>query len=327
MGWGALGSFNLPVAGATLLVLAIPIACSQVRGTRRDVPSFRASSSHRLGASSAETCRTCHQKQYREWANSRHRQAFTNAIFQRGFRRDPHQRCLVCHLPLEAQRSAFYESEETALIGEGVTCLGCHSAAQDNASDVAAEPKSCGTCHQFRFLGRSEFAQATVKEWEFYRRAGGTKSCVDCHLQEGGHRFAGAHDVEVLGRALRITTERGPDNLIVTLENVGAGHDVPTGDVFRLIRVEARQESDREFAVAAEIGRNPFFGYVDGGPQLRWRNDNALKPFEARAISLPLHGLKSVRVVYAYETELPGFDAASHDELAHTVLLQSDVTD
>jgi hypothetical protein len=248
-----------------------------------------------LPASDASSCRGCHPSEYQAWAASRHRAAFENPIFQRGYQRDPALRCLVCHRPFP----------ETA--SDGVSCASCHPGAHVKdavpVEDLHREG-FCARCHQFRFEGLDELAQRTFQEWAAYRRAGGTGTCQSCHMPEGSHAFTGSHDAQWLRRAVGVAFARVGDELKVELTNRLAGHDLPTGDLFREIRVEAREENSHVFEISARIGRRGVFVVTDGVPRLEWRSDNALRPGETRTVALGLAGIAEVRVVYSYEARL-----------------------
>lgn len=275
------------------------------------------------GDLSAESCGKCHEKEYAQWKVSQHRGAFTNHLFQRGFKRDPIKRCLFCHLPQEAQRNDFYNGLNTEILKEGVTCLSCHEGGHSGLSPERHTPESCARCHQFRFLGRTEFAQQTFNEWKKYDQAP-TKRCQDCHMPNGDHRMPGAHDPEMLKKALTFALHKQPGEFYIEIGNAGAGHDVPTGDVFREIKVETRTKQT-DFQVQVSIGRNPYFSQTKGKQELKWKHDNALKPSEVRRINLPASGIVAVRVVYYFEGELPGFDNLKGDQLSHTILFEKNI--
>lgn len=108
------------------------------------------------------------------------------------------------------------------------------------------------------------------------------------------------------------------------IENVGAGHDVPTGDLFREIRIEERQKGTSRFQLTSAIGRNSYFKFEKGRGVLRWKQNNAIKPFEIRRIPIP-EGTAAVQVSYYYEGELPGLDLLKGTALAHEVMFEAKV--
>ncbi|MFL5812253.1 MAG: multiheme c-type cytochrome [Bdellovibrionia bacterium] len=271
---------------------------------------------------SAESCRECHKSQYTEWTGSRHHAAYDNPIFQRGHRRDPILRCITCHTPTDEQRGAIEEHQDTPLIHEGVTCVSCHLDGHSSGSKYLKEPELCARCHQFKFLRGGEFAQRTYSEWQAYRKQGGTKTCQDCHMPGGSHSFLGGHSLKKLRKALQIRWSKNSEAAVVWIKNVGAGHDVPTGDVFRELKVEVKERGKSFYKPVTSIGRNPFFRSVNGDSVLAWKNNNALRPGEERKILIKVKHPVSVRVIYYYEGRIPELDLLDGDQLAHLVVAE-----
>lgn len=121
----------------------------------------------------SQTCGRCHQKEFDAWKGSRHKTAWTNEVFQDGFRAEPEGRCIHCHAPLVEQAAEINEQmgdyrryqkmlrnahrpvsasgdesykqiikplPEKALSHEGIGCVACH--VRDGkilASDVPAD--------------------------------------------------------------------------------------------------------------------------------------------------------------------------------------------
>lgn len=193
-------------------------------------------------------CGECHEAELAQWARSRHASAATNRLYLANHAQEPMRWCDSCHLPLGSSE-------------EGIGCAACHvrdgavlgtrapsaeaKAAHATAQDLSlTTEKACEGCHQAQFpMGREEpvapsaFAmQNTVAEW---RASGSSRSCRHCHLPAGDHAMGGGHDLARVRRALGVSLLwLGPGELRVTLEGRGVAHAVPTGDPFRVIRVE-----------------------------------------------------------------------------------------
>jgi hypothetical protein len=117
--------------------------------------------------------------------------------------------------------------------------------------------------------------------------------CTSCHaspaVAAARHRFPGAHDAAMLTRALALEVCRAGDELRVTVENRGAGHQVPTGDVHRHLVVRAWRPSAPERLVEALFGRR-FAAAPDGGKLTV--SDTTLAPRERRVVRWPLAALR-----------------------------------
>ncbi len=131
----------------------------------------------------AEDCGSCHQDVYTDWRTTRHAVAWTNDVFQDGFRADQRDTCVYCHAPLKEQSAEIFANWKyyadhrppfaqlamppgTDLAREGVNCAVCHlrdgkiltaNAEQRSlAHDFRYEPRLndgsfCANCHEFNF--------------------------------------------------------------------------------------------------------------------------------------------------------------------------------
>jgi len=253
----------------------------------------------------SEACGGCHGAAFAEWSGSGHASAWTNPLFRAGFQVEPRRFCVECHAPV-AERAA-----------EGIGCLGCHEAraAAPAPGHVAAlrsreelrSATACKDCHEFTTPAFDDGAarptslpmQSTYSEWVAYQRAGGSQTCQGCHMPQGRHVMSGAHDVELLRGALSVAVSDGA----LTVTSVGVGHSFPTGDVFRHITVEVREDSGA-WRVVARLGRR-FDTRLDAETQLARKvetADTSLRPGEARVVRLP-PAAKIWRVRYHYGSE------------------------
>jgi hypothetical protein len=116
----------------------------------------------------------------------------------------------------------------------------------------------CAPCHEYRnSLGFAVLT--TYSEWEKSRYAKEGKDCQSCHMyQVAGavvdpkvkkteaklnlHQMPGSHSIEQLNKTIKaqMSTSREGDQLKVTVqvENVAAGHYVPTGSPMRQLILE-----------------------------------------------------------------------------------------
>jgi hypothetical protein len=101
-----------------------------------------------------------------------------------------------------------------------------------------------------------------VSEWAESRHAGTT--CQGCHLpaREGrhAHHFPGGLDAALLRDAIaveaaRAQAEEGITRVHLTIAADGAGHAVPTGDIFRRLEVKAWPEGRPREAESVMLAR------------------------------------------------------------------------
>jgi hypothetical protein len=279
---------------------------------------------------SAKSCAGCHAEAHADWVASRHGRAWTNAIFQREYKDRPLEWCVHCHAPLREQLDEVRHGGGP-LADEGVTCAACHlrggrmlararALGSPHDTEVRADfggPDFCAGCHQFNFpiIGAGERVtgytdhpmQDTVHQHDAGRFA--ARECLGCHRAgEAGHRFPGGHDAQMIGRALTLEACRDGRALEVRLTNVGAGHNVPTGDVHRHLVLRAWRADAPERLQQTVLGRR-FEPAPDGGKLTV--ADDTLPPGATRAIRIPVAALGSragddaisleVRLVYTID--------------------------
>jgi hypothetical protein len=287
----------------------------------------------RVAGVSAETCEPCHSEVYAAWSQSRHKRSLDNPVFLDGFAAEPHARCIYCHAPFEEQakatlrrRSALVKERSMAsvprasLAHEGITCATCHMrdgvvmTANPNAVDEGhplkleprlADPSFCASCHEF--LGHEvvngtsvltdEKMQTTWSEWRAWSERGGQGTCQSCHMPGKSHAFRGAYDLEFLRGALSLRVETVRGQLVAVLESRGVGHDFPTGDVFRHLKLWADERAVARFGQTFELQAKD-----DGTLQLRRTGNTSIQPFEPARVVLPA-GTRRVRVTYHYAEE------------------------
>jgi hypothetical protein len=284
------------------------------------------------GQLSARACLPCHAAAHGEWAASRHGQAFTNAIFQREYRDQPLEWCVHCHAPLREQlaevRSGAGATTTGPLAAEGVGCAACHlrggrvlaasrRPGSPHQTDVRADfggPGYCGGCHQFNFpiiqnggggAGRvvsysRHPMQDTVAQHARGPHAG--TPCLQCHGgSPGGHAFPGGHDPAMRARAVTLDACRAGGTLRLIVANVGAGHNVPTGDLHRHLVLRAWRGGAPERLHQVLFGRR-FAPAPDGGKHTV--ADTTLPPGARRAVDIPLGALGPGRADEPVRVEL-----------------------
>lgn len=226
------------------------------------------------------------------------------------------QFCVDCHAPLPEQaveiaaNAGWYASQDPRApvavtpprspepwAREGITCVACHPG---SASHELRPTVSCESCHDFLVPGTDVPMQSTTAEW---RAWGGSSTCQDCHMPYGDHRFRGASDPDLLRQAIRVTPLRDAEGLVLTLEARGVGHQVPTGDIFRQIRVEVL--GTHGWAEVARFGRELDHGFDEwtGDSQTTLARDVRLTPGVPVPVRIAGVELQQWRVRYLYTSE------------------------
>ena len=244
----------------------------------------------------------------------------------------------------------------SSLAAEGVTCAVCHLRAgrivaadhrpsSPHDTDVRVGfggPAFCAGCHQFNFP-RIEGAGPTAHVVGYAahpmqdtvdQHARGPlaqTTCRACHaISPGRHAYPGGHDPAMLARAVELSTCRSGAALRLTLTNVGAGHNVPTGDLHRHLVLRAWRPGAPERLFEATFGRT-FEADPAGGK--RPTSDATLPPRATRVTDVPAAALGpavaaepirvELRLVYTID-EFP-FRGRELDEPTFATVARQDV--
>ena len=259
----------------------------------------------------ASACASCHPAEHAEWASSRHAAAWTNGIFQREYRDVPRRWCVHCHAPLTPQVAEVAGGHPGDLAGEGISCAVCHvrggklvarrrgatSPHDTVVRDDFGSAAFCADCHQFPFprfgaglepVGLSAHPMQDTVAQVARGPFAGSHACLACHDSPASHAFRGAHDAGMREGALRHAACRDGDDLVLAIRNVGAGHNVPTGDVHRHLVARVWRASAPESLFEIFIGRR-FEPDDHGGKRTTW--DSTIPPQTTRRYRTPLAGL------------------------------------
>jgi hypothetical protein len=269
-------------------------------------------------------CADCHAKPAAGWQASGHARAWSSPLFQAGLAVERRRFCVDCHAPDGAKT--------TAAGWRGIGCASCHTSSNPHdRREVAAlrAADACRRCHEFAtpewIAGEMRTTalpmQSTFSEWQAYQRAGGAGTCQSCHMPGGDHVMHGAHDVNLLRRALAVSARAAGDSIAFTLRSVGVGHRYPTGDLFRHLTVEIA-ESGGDFRTVHRIGRL-FDTALDAATLLAHKVETAnttLAPGETRTVIAAARGPLIWRVRYHYGSERDELLARlSYDQLVVTL--------
>lgn len=205
---------------------------------------------------SSAQCRECHQDVWEEWHGSHHQIAFTNPevrVLSDDFRKEE---CKDCHLPRPLAVTGFGKRTlpRSTYPEEGISCISCHLGpdggilARNDRPEVPCKTKAsvdflavdaCASCHNQHF---------TTDQWRASHYAKEGVDCASCHMpaidrKRGDkstrlgrkHVFEGCHDVATLKKAGEFTAVIDGGELVLSLKNVGAGHNFPTEERHRAV--------------------------------------------------------------------------------------------
>ncbi len=244
-------------------------------------------------------CEACHADIATEWRASQHASSWDDPVFLAAYAIEPLAFCRACHAP-EAP------VDETASPARhlGVGCITCHvpaGAAAGRAHVAFAsrgeDAEGCSGCHQFEFPEPQDAAmQSTVEEHAASPER--DQSCASCHMPRRSgdrphldHGFRVQGEQALLRSAVRAEARREGDRVIdLSLAARGAGHAVPTGDMFRRLEVHATAGDgpDAIRATPVVLSRELVFEMTERGPRRRQLDDRRLPasgaPREARLV-------------------------------------------
>lgn len=226
-------------------------------------------------------CGTCHPDIYAEHAMNTHGRAFTDPEVRLATGDFEHGDCIRCHTPRPVFETGIGLNPQRRYYGleEGNTCMTCHwREGVDYASftggascKTAFDPRvgtveACASCHR---------NHGTPYQWELAPNGkGADRTCVTCHMKQverpiavGGpvrkvrvHVFPGARDEAHVRRAYEYDAKVVGNEVVVTISNVGAGHNFPTELKQRSLEslVVVRDVEGKEIARSRLVFRDPY---------------------------------------------------------------------
>ena len=256
--------------------------------TRIDLPSIAA-------------CGGCHLQVYKEWAQSLHRHAWTNANVRQATWDFKKRACRACHSPQPVLPHSLEKAPEYRDFNQddGVHCLSCHGLEDGVAATRTIEGAPCKPKFEPRLVGTRlcyPCHQPTHQAYDEYLAsdafAVGVR-CIDCHMprrKDAPGRSHGPHgglNPEFIKKSFHWRCETTADALLVTLRN-RTGHKLPGEIPSRslIVRVDYADDSTRY-----ETLRRPA--------KTEDRKDNRLLPDEERTLRFPLGaGVRRVQFLW-----------------------------
>lgn len=242
----------------------------------------------------AAQCGNCHEAIYEEWRASMHGRAMSDPLFLKP-RVENKEECIRCHAPVPL-REVDFDTPIARLDRreDAVSCLTCHQAGGNVTGPLeglsgACRPiadrdqtnvvRMCFGCHNQHDTG-TEWLSGPYGPHAVQPRVRPEANCLDCHmpaverpLVAGGpirkgrrHTWPGGHDFPMIRRAAEVDVEVEPLDLTggfrfrVFVENVGAGHMIPT---------DARHRSFDTYVKLWDTEGNVILDPVDFGQQAR----------------------------------------------------------
>lgn len=280
-----------------LFIAASACASPKRRQASSGAPPFRADNAELPGpaprgrtpeqaATLNSSCEGCHVEIAREWRQSLHARAHTDAAYQRALSIEPLAFCQGCHAPEADPNRPVPASVGTI----GVACVTCHVVngtilasnqrdrpkASTSKASLAPHPvlrdgrldatNACVGCHEFEFPDRSararpELMQSTISEHARSLEPG--TPCADCHMPRAdkgeasyrSHSFSGGRDATFVRSAVQVTARRTSEvSIRISITPRRLGHAFPTGDLFRRLEVSA-EAIGSEWQVVAQSQR------------------------------------------------------------------------
>ena len=269
---------------------AAPAEASGVRAALSSNESARAtppddaplgSLAHEQNVMQSRYCAGCHPDAYAEHEQNTHGRAFTDEEVRLATGRFSQADCIICHTPRPIFESGIGQNpiRRHHDLEEGNTCMTCHWKESVDYSrfsggadcTTAFEPRvgqveACASCHR---------NHGTPFQWEQAPR--GKKAgnvCVDCHMPVverpiavGGpvravhsHAFPASRSESQLRKAYRWDPKVTGNELVVTIQNTGAGHNFPTELKQRSVEslVIVRDADGKEVARSRMTFRDPY---------------------------------------------------------------------
>ncbi|MEM7308250.1 MAG: multiheme c-type cytochrome [Planctomycetota bacterium] len=243
----------------------------------------------RIDLPSVAACGGCHVEVFREWSQSLHARAWTNANVRAATDDFAKESCRPCHSPRSifetglTRRPAYRDFNQP----DGVHCLACHGLEDGVAAARTIEDAPCRPRYEPRLLSADhcypchEPTHHAFAEYEESHAFALGIRCVDCHMQPTAHRRGRSHgpnggqNAAFVARGLACEAQVDGRTAVLTLRN-RAGHRFPGEIPSRSLLIEVSFDAPADARPATLVLRKPFRGEE--------RDDNRLRPDEVRTL-------------------------------------------
>ena len=267
-----------------VLVPAIVIAaCAATGGSagRALLAPASSAAAHAQEVMRSRFCADCHPAIYAEHEQNTHGRAFTDEEVRIGTGRFDHGDCIRCHTPRPIFETGIGNNPVRRYhnLEEGNTCMTCHwkpeydygqfqggAQCRDAFHPEVGTVEACASCHR---------NHGTPYQWELAPagKAAG-KDCIDCHMASvlrpvavgqpakrvRSHVFPASRSESQLRRAYAYEPRLEGNEVVVRIENRGAGHNFPTELKQRSVEslVIVRDADGQEVARSRMVFRDPY---------------------------------------------------------------------
>lgn len=236
---------------------------------------------HEQAVMKSSYCAACHPDEFAEHEQNTHGRAFTDEEVRLGTGRFSQADCIICHTPRPVFETGIGQNpiRRHHDLEEGNTCMTCHwkegtdySRFQGGAECATAfDPRvgtveACASCHR---------NHGTPYQWEVAPKGKESgRVCIDCHMPVveravavGGpvrsvhsHEFPASRSETQLRRAYAYDAKIVGDEVVVRIENKGAGHNFPTELKQRAVEsvVVVKDGDGKEVARSRMSFRDPY---------------------------------------------------------------------
>lgn len=199
------------------------------------------------GTSGVESCAKCHKEIHEEWQESLHSQSMVSEAFIRESNDFKFKECLTCHAPSGLGDGENRPKARDFKLHEGVTCSSCHVVDNRTLGPIGSNAPH-GVKHDKSFLTSKvcqSCHQQTYSEWDESKLQDEGLTCQACHMPTvkryiSNHsrgiyskKMSAKHTFEIdYKNSLKLDIKLSKlikNQISVEIENVGSGHDYPTG--------------------------------------------------------------------------------------------------
>ncbi len=232
--------------------------------------------------SRASYCATCHPEATAESLQNTHGRAFSDEEVRLATARFSIEGCIACHTPRPIFETGIGMNPKKRLahLEEGNDCFSCHARKGFDFSTFVGSAKECKSAFDAR-VGTVEACASCHKnhgtpyQWENAKHGKLEGNlCIDCHMPKvvrpvavGGepretrrHTFFASRSESQLRKAYAYRTRIDGNEVVVTIENKGAGHNFPTELKQRAVEsvVIVRDLEGNEVSNSRVIHRDPY---------------------------------------------------------------------
>ncbi len=241
-----------------------------------------ARSAHLDLVSRASYCATCHPEATAESLQNTHGRAFSDEEVRLATARFSIEGCIACHTPRPIFETGIGMNPKKRLahLEEGNDCFSCHARKGFDFSTFVGSAKECKSAFDER-VGTVEACASCHKnhgtpyQWENAKHGKLEGNvCIDCHMpkvvrpvavgeaprETRRHTFFGSRSESQLRKAYAYRTRIEGNEVVVTIENKGAGHNFPTELKQRAVEsvVIVRDLEGNEVSNSRVIHRDPY---------------------------------------------------------------------